>query len=191
MVKFFDCLQQRFQLNSELRSILLNITTVNSYKKSSIILQQGDIANSLYFCEKGIVKKSINQDNKSITLYFIDAGNFFYSSSLLNINVASQQSLYTLELINAGQIISIPLAKLFDAMNTYPELQLLYNKIIETNYIEEVKRSLELQSLTAIEKYISFVRLQPEVAALAKLKDIASCLGVNQETLSRIRNKLK
>jgi CRP/FNR family transcriptional regulator, anaerobic regulatory protein len=191
MNKLFDYLNQLFEVNAALRSALLDICTIQSYKKQTVFLQEGEPANKLYFCERGIVKKSINRYNKTITLYFINSGNFFSSNYLLNKNVDYQMSLYNWELISAGQIISIDLDKLFAAMHAFPKIHILHNQIIEKSFSQEINRSLELQFLSATEKYQAFANQFPEVLATARLKDVASSLGINQETLSRIRQKLK
>lgn len=47
-----------------------------------------------------------------------------------------------------------------------------------------------LNNETAIEKYVRLLNEQPTVLQRAKIKDIASYLGVTRRTLSRIRQEI-
>jgi hypothetical protein len=52
-----------------------------------------------------------------------------------------------------------------------------------------VARSVQLQTLSATERYQQFCRQYPEVAKKSALRHIASYLGIDIATLSRIRKK--
>jgi len=58
---------------------------------------------------------------------------------------------------------------------------------MQNAYTREQLRVMENLSLTAKEKYESFLRRYPHVAQVVTLKQIASFLGITPEFLSTIR----
>ncbi len=80
---------------------------------------------------------------------------------------------------------------------SYNSLQKLYaenfrvnvfgRKILEKACIERDLRLKKIVHLTAKEKYEWFLEKYPEVCKVAKIGHIASFLGINPETLSRVR----
>jgi CRP/FNR family transcriptional regulator, anaerobic regulatory protein len=191
MENLFSVLNSHFEINLIIKSFLLSATRVESYKKAHKIISQGDYVNRLYFNEKGIIRKSININNKNITLHYILPGNFFTSILSLSPETKDSPSPYTYELINPGQICSIDFDNLFLFVKEFPLIKKVYDKVIQDYYLLEEKRAIEFQTLSAVERYNIFVAEFAEVFEYAKLRDIAGLLGINHATLSRIRAKLK
>jgi CRP/FNR family transcriptional regulator, anaerobic regulatory protein len=129
-------------------------------------------------------------NSKNITLHYILPGNFFTCIHTLNPETDITTSQYNYELISPGQIVSLDFENLFSLVKQFPVIKKIYDKVIHDYYLREEKRAIELQSLTAIERYINFVVEYKDVLEYAKLSDIASLLGINHATLSRIRAKL-
>ena len=61
--------------------------------------------------------------------------------------------------------------------------------MIELYYVMFIKRSNEVCFLSAEEKYDTFMKEQSEMLNRVSLRNIASYLGISQETLSRLRAK--
>jgi CRP/FNR family transcriptional regulator, anaerobic regulatory protein len=191
MDNLFNVLSKQININLIIRSIILTNTTVKSYKKSEKILQQGDIVTKLFFNEKGIIRKSIDRNGKNITLHYIQPGNFFTCIQSLNPDTETKNCQYNFELITPGQILSTDFSTLYGLVKKFPTIKRVYDKVIQDYYLREEQRAIDLQSLSATERYHNFITEFPDVLEHAKMMDIASLLGINQETLSRIRKKLK
>jgi len=53
-----------------------------------------------------------------------------------------------------------------------------------------MNRSIQLQTLTATERYQLFIKKHPDILQRVALKHIASYLGIDIATLSRIRKSI-
>ena len=67
------------------------------------------------------------------------------------------------------------------------EMNMLGRKLLEQASIERDLRQKKIMHLSAKEKYGWFAENYPEVYKVAKLQYIASFLGINIETLARIK----
>jgi hypothetical protein len=71
--------------------------------------------------------------------------------------------------------------------NDFPEFNLTGRLITEQYYIRSEERAINLQTLPARQRYQNLLNAYPGILQKASLGQIASYLGIKQETLSRIR----
>lgn len=88
-----------------------------------------------------------------------------------------------------SEVYSISVEDLNQLYKTHPELNLIGRKIAEElcEILEERITSLHIES--AEERYQSLIKMHPEILQRVSLGQIASHLGITQETLSRIRKR--
>jgi CRP-like cAMP-binding protein len=75
-------------------------------------------------------------------------------------------------------------------LNQYHELERLLRIAYEKYYIRLEERFVNAQFKTATERYQNLLRQTPHIIERVPLGYIASYLGISQETLSRIRNRI-
>ena len=97
----------------------------------------------------------------------------------------------TLEAITPCVYIDIPRANLLKLLFSRFDLAEFAAKGV-ANYLgmTHYKQAL-LRTLDADQRYKHFLREFPQVALKAKLSDIASYIGVTQQSLSRLRKEIK
>jgi len=171
-------------------SLFISMLLKEKFKRKSIIIQQGEIENKLYFIEKGIVRLVIpNEDNfeKEITFgfsfenEFVSAYDSFLTQSPTN---------YTLETLSETIAWSI----------SYTDLQEIYKKTnignaigrfyAERLFLIKSKREQSLLSETADQRYLKLFTERPNIIKEIPLKYIASYIGVTPQALSRIRKRI-
>jgi CRP/FNR family transcriptional regulator, anaerobic regulatory protein len=190
MENLFNTLSEHVKMNLLIKSILIKVTAVKSFKKPENIINQGDTINTMYYIEKGIVRKSVERNNKNITTHFITAGNFFTCHESLQSESSNQLCKYNFDLITPGQLLHTDFKNIHFLFKTIPAIKRVFNKVMQDYYYIEEKRVIDLLSLSATELYQNFLHDYPEVSEHAKLGDVASYLGIEQESLSRIRKKI-
>ena len=79
--------------------------------------------------------------------------------------------------------------QLLTLYNTHPELNLVGRLLTEKYCLELEVRTQSLQLHSSEERYRHLEDHQPALLQKASLGQIASYLGISQETLSRIRSK--
>jgi CRP/FNR family transcriptional regulator, anaerobic regulatory protein len=188
MENLFNFIGSRIEISAQLKEQLLKIIKIENFLKSTLIINQGEKIDRLYFSEKGIIRKFTNKYKNETTTYFLNSCNFFTCINALNKKLPSSHSF---ELISPGQLISVSFKDFFDLVQKFPSLSIVYNDIIENYYLLEEDRAIQLQVLSAKDRYENFLATAGPIMNYANLGDIANMLGMTQETLSRIRGKIK
>lgn len=98
------------------------------------------------------------------------------------------QSNLHLEFLQDSQITSIPEKHVLSLLRHFREAP----KTLQQYHLEQQAQLLEQllirNSMAAPERYKTVLRLQPAIARIATVRNIASYLGIDERTLSRIRS---
>lgn len=140
-----------------------------------------------YFIEEGLTRSFWMVDGEEVTTSFTTAGAIVFSMDELYYNKPSEENVETITPVTALRIHVDNLRKLFQ---TNLELS-NWARIIHQNEYRRLHRShKERLTLAARERYEAFCMQFPEIAAKARLGDIASYLGLHLSTLSRLRGRI-
>lgn len=165
---------------------LAPLTQLIRYTKNEIIKPAHTQERSLYYIIEGSGGVFSLKCNKMVCLELCYEKEFFGDYSSLLLGVPSPLETQVLEY---SYLLKIP----FQALQTFYEQQgsLLKEKIgrmaAEYLYIAKQQQLLDLQTLTAEERYCQLLVRQPQVLQRTPVKYIASYLGITPESLSRIR----
>jgi len=164
-----------------------NVFEPEEFPAKTIFLKAGNVERYLYFLSSGIVKGYKNLNGKLIIEHLPCEENFFAAFDSFN---SETPSVFTFETITACKVLKI----------TKPNLQLLgktvsgWNKMVErvTNeYLScKMERIGDFQTLSAKERYLKFVSENPNQALNVSVDNIASFLGIEPPSLSRIRKQI-
>jgi CRP/FNR family transcriptional regulator, anaerobic regulatory protein len=103
--------------------------------------------------------------------------------------VSQKPSFENIEILEPSVLYAISYDNLQKMYLEFPEFNLIGRLFTEKYYIELEERVMSLQFLTAKERYEKLLIQQPMLLQRVTLGQIASYLGITQETLSRIRGK--
>lgn len=182
-----NILEQFAAVSEEAKAELTDLVLIEEYKAGSCILEQGKICKTLYFLQSGCVRSFHDQDGKKITSWFAfenDPVTSMYSF------VSQKPSFETIEVLEDSILYAISYQNLQLLFEKYPEFNLIGRLLTEKYYIGLEERTMSLQTQSAKDRYQQIVEHQPQLLQRASLGMIASYLGISQETLSRIRNKM-
>jgi CRP-like cAMP-binding protein len=171
-------------ISKDLEQELQEITIKQHFSKGEIIINCYERCENIYFIEKGLVRGYYYDDGKEITHWFAQEQEFatsFYSF------ITSSPALENVEALEETEVIKISNAALQHLYKTFQETERLGRIITENYYIKLEERILNLQFKTAKERYQKLIITKPSLLQRVSLGQIASYLGITQETLSRIR----
>ena len=174
------------KVSDELSDELMKLTKPREVKKGTIIINDGERSTDLFFIESGLLRGFYYADDREITNWFAQEGEFatcFYSFIT---NVPAQENVEALE---DCLVIQIPHFNLQQLYGRYPETERIGRILTEAYYVKLEGRLLGLQFTSAKERYDKLMDTNPALIQRASLGQIASYLGITQETLSRIRAK--
>jgi len=183
--KLSDLVSRYINIYQQDTDVLKSFFNYGSVTKGASIIQCGELADKTYFILSGYLKyfKIIESgDELVIHLY---APNTFATS--LNSFFLGKKSEETLQAITDCEFLSITKDDLEKLYSIDHKWQVFGRKLMESFLIEKEERILDQLSLTAHEKYLKLIKYQPDVVQNVPIKHIASYIGIQPESLSRIR----
>lgn len=177
-------LQSTFGLSDDLLRQIDEASTTKVFQKKSIVLDTDHYSKNVYFVQEGLVRMFYYKSGRDITHYFFPENSFSGGSeSVFN----HKKSIYGIEALETSTLTVIP----FTAIENLAAGSIAINKLIQAILLESlIGFSSRLQSLqfeTAQERYQNLLEQHPNILLRAPLGDIASYLGISQQTLSVIR----
>lgn len=156
--------------------------------KRQFLLQQGDVCRALTFVEKGaLYSHSVDSKGDRHVLRFAfdgwwmaDLQSFFTNApSTLNIEILEDSELLILDRKNHEKLLK-----------EIPAYERYHRIILQNAHVAMQQRMDNALGRTAEEKYGCLLEYNPELINRVPLNLVASYLGMNPETLSRVRRKM-
>jgi len=171
-------------ISESLKEEINSISKKISVAKGQVIIDKNERCDQLFFVEKGLLRGYYFDEDKEITNWFSQEEEFatcFYSF------IANKPSFEIIQTLEDCELIQLNYSELQNLYKKFPETERIGRIITENYYIKLEERILNLQFKTAKERYQKLVSVKPSLLQRATLGQIASYLGITQETLSRIR----
>lgn len=184
---FLDYIESIRPLSPPLRERLARDLEVIDVSRKQTLLREGERADYVFVVLKGMLRSYYIRDGVEITSRFMHENHIVIS---VNSFYRRQPGYEFIEAIEPAILARIH----------YNQLEQLYKEFIEFNFTARIltehyfssseERLYLLRKQKAEERYLFFVQEYPQIMNRAPLGYIASFLGMNLETLSRIRKKL-
>jgi CRP/FNR family transcriptional regulator, anaerobic regulatory protein len=156
--------------------------------KACLILGAGEISNQIYFVVKGVVRSCYSSYGKEVTRWLCFEGHFASSYFSFAYRNPSEDSIIS---ISDCELLCI----------SYEDLQYLSQqdrvwidlnrRLLEVYYTNLLERVASFQTQSTTERYNALLQEHPDIEDRVALSHIASYLGMTQETLSRLRTRLR
>lgn len=151
------------------------------------LLKAGKVERYIYFLDVGIVKGYQNIDGKIVVQHLVAEQDFFTS---LDSFMTETPSLDYYETITDCSLIKISKPD-FDILQKETAFWAIFVKEVTNEHLScKLERVKDFQILTAKERYLKFVDQHPKLALNVSIDNIASFLGMEPESLSRIRKQI-
>ena len=175
-------------LNEEELLVLCDSFEVKALKKNEFFLREGQICNFIGFVNRGVLIyfKSLDNGN-DVTI------DFAFESHWVTINQSRLQnspSIVNIKAIESTELLVIKQQDLSDLYIKIPKIERLGRILMEQSFLRIAEQSVELQLLTAKERYESLLTKHPEIIKKVPLHHIANYLGIAPKSLSRIRAEI-
>ncbi|WP_338839769.1 Crp/Fnr family transcriptional regulator [Flavobacterium ginsenosidimutans] len=156
--------------------------------KNSILEESGRIPKYLYFVESGFVRLfHYNNKGDEVTTHINCPPGFITSYSNFITQTISDENL---ECITDCVLLRIAKADLDLLMRQSPGFRDFSILVFQQSLAYNEKRSKDLAALTAEQRYLKLIDERPEVLHNVPMQHIASFLGMNPKSLSRIRKQI-
>ncbi len=171
-------------MREDIMEEVLNKFKEEHFKKRTIVERQGKRCHKLYFITQGMARLYYNRNGKEITGWFSKEGDFITANDSF---FQKKTSWLNLEFIENSKVFSITVTDLEELFDRYHEVE-RFGRKLTYDLLEILSEKMYTLLFQPAEKRYQLLQVHyPEVVARAPLGDIASYLGISQETLSRIR----
>jgi CRP-like cAMP-binding protein len=161
---------------------------IRSLQKGELLLNEGEVCNFLAFvCSGTVVYYYCNENGAEITTDFAFENQFVADNRSRLSNTPSHLNIRAIEPVDLILLYESDLNELYRLL---PKMERVGRILIEQACVRMVQLSLDLQILSAEERYLKLVREFPQALQRLPLYHIATYLGVAPKSLSRIRGKL-
>lgn len=152
------------------------------------LLNEGEVARSMYFVKSGCLRLWFNKDGKDITFQF-----FLENQAVSSIEsfLGDKPSMFSLESIEPATLASLTRHDWDQLYQMYPRLRDVFVQVLLGRLEHYGQLFLSRIKDSPRERYESLLRDQPEIVRRVPQHYIASYLGVTPVSLSRIRNRMR
>ena len=151
------------------------------------LLKAGNVERYIYFLSNGFVKGYQNIDGKIVVQHLVSENDFFTS---LESFMTETISMDYYETITKCSLIKISKPD-FDLLQNETDFWQTVVKEVTNEHLNcKLERVRDFQILTAKERYLKFVDQYPKLALNVSIENIASFLGMEPQSLSRIRKQI-
>ncbi|MBC7922080.1 MAG: Crp/Fnr family transcriptional regulator [Ferruginibacter sp.] len=174
------------ELPADLSEKLTSITRIREFGKNEYLLSAGQLCQHIYFIERGAARNFALVNGKEVTTGFTFAGQITTSFRSQTRQEPSEEYIQALMPTTVHQTDFRQFSVLKKQDQRLAELDVL---ILESyaGWLEE--RLFAFQTQTAEERYQLLIQQEPQLLQKISLTHIASYLGINLGSLSRIRAK--
>lgn len=185
--KLIEEIESRVAFNNEELELIEEHFTMIEVKAKTKLLEAGKIERYIYFLEKGVVRGYQIVEGKVVIGHLVDAGQFFCSIDSFTSETPSLDCFDTLADCVIHRISKSDFEKLRDSSDTWTKL---VESIMNEYFNCKLERTRDFQSLSAKERYLKFIKENGNLALNVSIENIASYLGMEPQSLSRIRKQI-
>ncbi|MFM8742366.1 MAG: Crp/Fnr family transcriptional regulator [Cytophagales bacterium] len=155
--------------------------------KGKFLLEAGDVCRHVAFINKGHFRSFSMVGDEEITYNFAFDGNFITDYSSF---VTQQPSHETHQALENAEVLILEYTTMQEGYRVRPIFERFGRLIAEFIIVGIVQRNRSLLFLTPEERYLDLMKVRPKVIANIPQQYIAAYLGIQPESLSRIRKRL-
>jgi len=155
-----------------------------TFTKGDFLIREGQVENYIYFLNKGATRHYFIRDGKEFTVDFQFEGDFvtaYYSF------ITREPSPVFIEILEEADVIAISFQYLHEFYTRHPKGEKIGRLMAESQYVRRLRKEMDLLSLTAEERYARLMKKNPDLINTISVKHLSSYLGIQPESLSRIR----
>jgi CRP/FNR family transcriptional regulator, anaerobic regulatory protein len=185
--QIIESIKSFVSLNKEEEDAFANILELKQFKKKEYLLQEGKVCNKISFINSGCMRLFYNVEGIENTVQFFFADSWYtdYASFL-----TAQPSIENMQALENCEVVQFKKEDLYKLFNIFPIFDRVGRVMAENAYLSLSQLNKMLTNEEPTERYLNLLKQRPDVVEKIPQHYIASYLGIQPESLSRIRKRI-
>lgn len=185
----FKYLAKFTTLSAEEQKAIVDEIVVREYPRRTVLLRQGDVPDKCYFVLKGCVRQySVDEDGRETT------SNFYTEEQAVTVFNRHRRDLaseFSFECLEDSVLVVGDLVVEKDMYVKHAQLESMTRRMIEEMFGRMQDDFAAFVSSTPEERFKALLRNRPGLIERVPQHQLASCLGMTPESLSRIKKRVR
>ena len=166
---------------------VLSLFKEKKYKRQALLLQEGKLAQEVFFVVKGSLRLFIHtEEGQERTCNFIFENEFVTDLESFSRQTRATAAIMALE---PSTCLTIDCNDLVEALKHSPATAEFFRMIVEEVATDNMRRTKSLLSLSPEKQFDELLQNRPGILQRVPLRYIAQYVGIAPESLSRIRKR--
>ncbi|MBO0353203.1 Crp/Fnr family transcriptional regulator [Muricauda ruestringensis] len=175
-------------LSSEERTLFRSQLSIKEYTKKNFFFKSGEIQKKMGFVCKGLLRRYyINEKGKTITTGFVKENEYTTDYPAF---IQQRPSKYYMECLEPCTIIELAYDDIQEGYTNFKSHERYGRLIAEKVLTIQTDRVESFLFDTAEQRYLNFIKDNPGLINRISLTHLSSFLGIERQSLSRIRSKI-
>lgn len=184
LVNFFSRIMP---LSDEEKRAITDSMVIKTFKKGTILLEEGKISTECYFVMEGCVRQYYVVDGEEVTSNFFTEEQFVVSITSFSQKVPANHYFACCEdctLVVANE------QKEHDLYERFPKFETISRIVVGNNFGEQQEAMASYVTDSPEQRYAKLLKSRPDLFQRVPQYQLASYIGVKPESLSRIRKRI-
>jgi len=183
-----ETLIKQFNFTQEDWNITESYIELVNLKTKEFFLNEGKVSDRIGVVSSGLLRTYFFDENgDEVSTQFFVPGTLVISNVSFNRQIPAKENIIAIE---PSELIVFNYTGIQELIQKVPAWHKVPIASAEYKNRQKEKRILEFQTMSAKQRYLNFLNKNPEVCRSATVGQIASYLGIDIATLSRIRSKI-
>jgi len=180
-------LNKNMQFPDDEAKYVLSLFKEKKYKRQALLLQEGKLAQEVFFVVKGSLRLFIHtEEGQERTCNFIFENEFVTDLESFSRQTRATAAIMALE---PSTCLTIDCNDLVEALKHSPATAEFFRMIVEEVATDNMRRTKSLLSLSPEKQFDELLQNRPGILQRVPLRYIAQYVGIAPESLSRIRKR--
>ena len=160
-----------------------------SAKRKTLLTTSGEKEKYLYFIIDGVQRiYHVDEQGREATILFTYAPSF---GGVLDSLLLQQPARYFYETLTTSQFLRASYSELQPLTQRYPAIERMIRQGVTQALSGVLERLVDLQALSAQERFVKLLRRSPHILGLVPHKYLANYLGMDATNFSKLMNTIR
>ena len=186
---FFAKIRTYADLSARAEQAWASLLRPRQFAKDEPFIRAGDVPTACAFVVEGLLcQHHVGREGDLIIKYFFPENRIAASVSA---TLLGAPSLFAITAIEKSQVLEYDFAGFKALVHDFPDIAAFYIRYMERHWIiEKEPGEIAFRHDDAMQRYVDFIRREPDLHRRLKQHHIAAWLGITPESLSRLRRTI-